>query len=594
MNHRLFILFPELHLSEINALAEKYKCSEIINFTNNTREQQYSIPTLQVHQIENVEQIIQQTINEYTQFVATFSQTTLSKNKTIRHLKINKLPVYWLTPFSVKHPYNHWAYNVFLLKNYLSFHTQPNEKYFVALPNQLKYIAPFINELLKIYSFEIIFSINGKQKNYEQTIFHFFKNHLKNIWRIGQIKPNKEIENKNQTILFLNTPQEFSYLKKVESVAQPYFNNVGLNTVHFCYLDWIKSKTIHSGFYKAKPSFLLLLKIAYSSLCIKYKLKKFRCTIEVNKVQFNTEIILKEIESILIEKSHYLYSYQWLINYFKQSPQLKAVFYEDEFYIFGRIISAAKKQSAATHFTCYGIQHGMFSDFHTVYNISDKEIKPDAQNNENGLPLPDFFITWGNYFTSYFLKHNSLPHGFVKELGNPIYLFKHSKNKYAENGHTKKSFTFLYCLTSEILFEKELPIVNNILQKYQGATLIIRCHPQFVFNVSAHHFHSSVSIKNSENVSLTDDFNLSDIILCSAHSTVFLDALAYNKKVIRLKTNITDSSMNYQSTDCLTLHANNEVPFLEKKQEETIAKNPFLQNETTQWTRFINEMKNHA
>ncbi|NUM49585.1 MAG: hypothetical protein HUU48_00595 [Flavobacteriales bacterium] len=594
MKRPLFILFPEIHSSEINALAEKYKCSEIINFTNNAKGQQYFISSLQAHQIENIEQITQQTILEYTQFVAAFSQTILWNNKTIRHLKINKLPVYWLTPFSVKHPYNHWAYNVFLLKNYLSFHSQTNKKYFVALPNKLKYIAPFINELLKMYSFEIVFSINEKQKKYEQNIFHFLKNHLKNSWSIWQIKPNKEIENKNKKVLFFSTPKAFSFIKKAEQITQPYFLDAGLHTKNLCYLDWTKSKTVPPDFYKAKPTLLQLLQIMLSSFCIKYELKKFRCTVEVNEVMFNTKIILKEIENLLQEKSHYLYSYQWLINYFKQTTHLKAVFYEDEFYIFGRIISAARKQSDATHFNCYGIQHGMFSDFHTVYNISDNEIKPDVLNKDNGLPLPDFFITWGNYFTSHFLKHNSLPQGFIKELGNPIYIYYNLKNKTPENSNNKNKFVFLYCLTSEILFEKELPIVNNILQKYPGATLIVRCHPNFVFNIPTHSFHSSATIINSVNASLIDDFKLSDVILTSAHSTVFLDALAYNKKVIRLKTNITDSSMNYQSTDCLTINANSEIPFLENKPEETTSENPFLQKENIWWTRFINEMKSHA
>lgn len=587
MSSQLFILFHQINDEEINSLIEDHPISEIINLSNNSKQINIKIPTINAHQINEFDIITKNAIYEYTNFVSLFSKENIFNGKTIRDLMVMNLPIYWLISFSVKHPYNHWLYNVFLLKNLLINQQKKANLHLnlIYIPKELNYISTFLTTFFQSLNVKLV----GCQNHtipINKSIFSLIKSNIINIRKILKTKPEKKVNEKDR-VVFLNSQTEASYINKVEKSIFKTLSQKELITENFSYLDWTKNIYINTSFYSRKPSFIPLLKILFQSIFLKIQLKKYKKSINISNTLFNTELVVLEIENFLCEKSHYLYSYFWLQNYFKDNSHLKAVFYEDEFYTFGRVISAAKKNANnSTNFNCYGIQHGMFSYFHTVYSLSDNEIESTSKKINNGIPLPDFFITWGEYFSNQLLKNNSLPKSFIKELGNPIYVFneKNISNK------TNPSFTFLYCLTSQILFEKELPIVNKILSAYPKSTLIIRNHPHFYFPINSSLFDSSCTIINSSKTSLFDDFNLSNVVLTSAHSTVFLDALAVNKKVIRLKTTIFDNSMDYHSNNCLTLDFSAKIPVLINNPNNQPSNNSFLYLDKNRWSAFIDNI----
>lgn len=592
MSNRLFILFHQINTEEISTLIKEHEISEIINFSNNnSSEIGVNIPTLLSHEIEDFDLITKKTIVQYTNFVSEFSKEIIYDGKTIRDLTIVNLPIYWFIPFSVKHPYNQWGYNFFLLKNFLISQQKTSSNNFVYLPKELNNLSSFLTSFLQPFNIELI----GDKTNLvlkKISTFNLIKSNIINIHKILKVKPNNAFNTiKNKSIIFFNTKKESSYINKVEKSIIDTLKLKGLSSENFSYLDWTTNPRINASFYRKRPSILILSKVLIHSIFLKIQLKKYKKNIYKSNNPFCTELVLNEIENFITTKSHYLYSFIWLKNYFRDSSNIKAVFYEDEFYTYGRIISAAKKSTIMLHhFNCYGIQHGMFSDFHTVYHLSDDEIESTSHRFNNGIPLPDFFITWGEYFSNQLLKNNSLKKKFIKELGNPIYVFNQDGKNNKINDGSHQNFTFLYCLTSQILLEKELPIVNRILSIYPNSTLITRCHPNFIFKINPNIFDSTCKVISSSNSNIFDDFKISDIILTSAHSTVFLDALANNKNVIRLKTSISDSSMNYNSTNCLTLDFLDKIPELIIKQNQSSSSNNFLFLEKDRWEVFIDNI----
>lgn len=539
MNNRLYILFPIVNQNELTEVVVNNSITEIVSLAKNINPLVIPASVKIIDNAIDYKEISSNAIQHYTDFVANFSTTKILNNQTIRAIKYVNLPLYWLTPFAIKHPYLHWLYNNFLMKEFLSSSTNKTLEHNIYLPKQYAYLNDFLASFYT--SFKVSFL--GQKKSPQKS--KMIKNHLLNVYKILKTQTLKKNNQKHETVFF-DTGNKSSYIGKIFETFKE--NNVLPNNAELVQpFNWKFNLPINAAYCASKPSLKQLLGVLKTSLTIKTLLKKYNKNITVNGISFNTNIVLIEIENILTNKSHLLYNYLWLTNYFKKNRSTKKVFFEDEFYVSGRLISAAQKNTNSLIKTM-GVQHGFFSDFHTVYHISDAEINELELNKNDGLPLPSIFITWGDYFSEQFLKNNSLNKTFVRAVGNPLYLFdEHIKKQ------PNEQFTILYCLTSETLFYKELPIVQQLLKNYKDVKLVVRNHPNFKFTVSQQLFNKHIKVAASSNSNLNQDMAKADLILTSAHSTIFLDAIHNQTPVLRLKTNIADSSMDINSSFCKTI-----------------------------------------
>jgi len=334
---------------------------------------------------------------------------------------------------------------------------------------------------------------------------------------------------------------------------------------------------------------LELGKVFGQLLRIKIKLKSGQITI-MGKT-YSSNFLTYELNKIISCSPDRIYCYLWLSKFFKyQSSNLKVV-YEDEFYSYGRVISAAKMNAENTKVVCYGIQHGMFSDNHTVYNISDVELNSTTTTSSNGLPIPDFFITWGNYFSNFLLSNNSLPRSYILELGNPLFIFKPAHKSEIESSSTSNQMKVLYCMTSSKLFYQELPLINKLLVKNEHVCLLIRHHPYFSFDIDRSLFVNCESVNISKTKSILSDLANSHVVLTSAHSTIFIDSLAISKPVVRIKTSIHDSTMDRKYANCITIDKKYKGSLIfsemfENSLEESKKEN-FLYLDSDRWLEYL-------
>lgn len=570
--NRLFIISSITNPNELE-VDKKYGIDTLVNLTKSSTNFCSDLKEENLSESEFYPSIFTKSIKDYTSFVSQVSNVKLKNNKTIRDLKIDNLPIYWLTPFSVKHPYSHWLFNVFLLKNYLEEENLTVHQNFIYIPQKLAHIKEFVQDFFKENNLTIVCK-SSKITNQYRRGFSSLKTNLTLIYKALSIKcqsdKNEQIKN-----IFLVSKNSNSYLKKVSTILAPH-KNIPIKSLSF--LNWYNNKSIPRELYECKPIVSELFTVFINLYKRRLNQQSLTCIVTIDGITINTDVILKEINDILIFKPHYFYSYIWLKKYFSLKKESVNFFYEDEFYEIGRVISAAKNNSNNPNIKTYGVQHGMFSDFHTVYNLSDRELLETENGKRDGLPTPDYFITWGNYFTTQFLKNNTLLNTKVKELGNPLYLFNEFTNVV-----NNKNQNILYCLTSEVLFYKELAIVKKVLDQHPNSTLTIRNHPNFQFNIDFSLF--NVNVKISSQKEIKEVFKSASLVLSSAHSTIFLDALAYNTKVIRLKTEIYDESMDIITPNCITL--NKKSKYIPNDNENKTSPAFFLNMDKKKWIELL-------
>jgi hypothetical protein len=151
------------------------------------------------------------------------------------------------------------------------------------------------------------------------------------------------------------------------------------------------------------PNWLDFIGFTYSHYKFLKKIKKIELRSSEKDAFLDENILRVELSNIGYHNHGFLFFYMWLKKYFKTGiGYKKKLFYQDEFYQTGRMISHAQKAAGNSNIFSFGVQHGLFFEGHTVYALTDSEI-----TGKNALPLPDKFIVWGNFFKQIFLKNNS-------------------------------------------------------------------------------------------------------------------------------------------------------------------------------------------
>jgi hypothetical protein len=201
----------------------------------------------------------------------------------------------------------------------------------------------------------------------------------------------------------------------------------------------------------------------------------------------------------------------------------------------GRIISNAAIISNNPNIKTVAYQHGNISESHAVYRFCDAEISDSAPGNKDAIPFPSIFLVWGEYFKKQFLEWCSPNPKMVVVAGNLVYL--ELQKKYSQPKPSGKSIkNILWCTTSLEFARSEFEIMQREL-KTNNFSISLRLHPYYNIKDLLREFipdafYSSISWDDTPDI--YDAINNSDMVVCSGHSTVFIDCLILRKPVIRL------------------------------------------------------------
>lgn len=548
-------------------------------------------------------------LNDFVNQMGKLSIAGFSKNSdcSVRSIKFNTLPLYWLTEISEKHPRTSLVKKLYYFKHL--FHLlnfKGNEVVFVLPGDSTHFISAIreyvhnkINKAIKVtfnVQEPVKLSLNAQLK----LTLDFFKKIriIKNYIRKG-IETKKQVDIKQtDNVIFTYYPETWRddingdyVLHKIEN----YSSGVNHKTLYALFLfEYYSLKEIQIrdkwdlNYFKAFPSLVQILKFNYGLLSAHSSITKFK--LKSNEFDFvNTDVLYFELMAVITRKREYLFNHIWLSNYFKIFKNPVKVFYQDEFYASGRVISAAAKKSENNHIQTYGVQHGIFYEAHTVYSLTDDELNNSANN---GLPIPDKFVVWGEYFKRHFLKYNTKGDDFVISAGNPGYT---AMPETVYSSHKKHNLNILWCTTNKIdIINQYKNIISGFLDNYNDAFVTVRCHPQLDFKSFIgsqllkpdHVKRVKFSLENS----IYEAINTSDIVLSSSGSTVFLDAMVCKKPVFKLVNDdyymgdLGDKEMPkvYSHQDLI-----NEIQRITSDNNATINYSDLLNTNPSQWKKLF-------
>jgi len=490
--------------------------------------------------IDSNNSVHQSAIDDYIQSMSLLSLEC-------RDIKINSLPLYWLTDISEKHPQECVLKNLYYFKHIIKNFKIKHKTIAFVLPESATHFQSAIRQFIEanIYGIEqILFNLSSPIKTIFledfKKVYFFFRKALRTGF---QIRKENKTTNEPDVLIFTYLKQTWRdsiqgdyVLHGIENFAQECKKTSSYAVFFFDYyeINNLKiNKKWSSGYFNNYPTTLKLLRLFIQqilSLQVKSKL--------IKQVDFvNTEVIDVEIKKVIVNKGEYLVNYIWLKNYFSKVTKPMKVFYQDEFYTSGKVVSAAAKFCNNKNIESFGVQHGIFYEAHTVYSITDKEIS--NVKDKDGYPLPHKFVVWGNYFKQHFLKRNALPESFVLAAGFPNYiLYKGDKANKEERSQLK----ILWCTTIKVdVINQYNKIISDFVKNLTMVEIVVRCHP----HVNLYNFILNELIDNdikdrflvSEHKTIQEAINESDVVLSSSGSTIFLDAILCNKPVLKLVNN---------------------------------------------------------
>ncbi|MFI5150585.1 MAG: hypothetical protein ACHQRM_12680, partial [Bacteroidia bacterium] len=354
-------------------------------------------------------------------------------------------------------------------------------------------------------------------------------------------------ENKNQNLIFTTYPSTWS-----ESTKEDVFLDVLMDEskdvkpsfyIPFFYdMDELRSWNWNLNppeFLRAFPNTFQLMVIFLSSLVTQCKIKGVKI-IEGEGDEMGIMKTVLKTELLKIASGYDLFVMEkWLLNYFRSIKQKSNLFYQDEVYISGRIISKAFAESANKKIIAYGVQHCVIYDNFGPYQLTDEEISSTSEGSENGLPLPSYFLMWGSYFKNLFLKRNKLPETFAIISGDLRFAIKYEKRNEEDKrfGSDDRMLTLLWCTTLYEHCVSECEYFKNYLRNDPRSRLVIRQHPN---SDNKEQLKELMGVELADKIEFSDykgifeDFYRADVILATANSTVFIDALVAGKPVVRL------------------------------------------------------------
>lgn len=531
----------------------------------------------------------------YADFMEQLIQVKVD-DKPISDYRIHELSVFWMTASAVKHPITHWNRNFFVLLSILkygrNFINDQFGKIHVIIRPEVQLFQPELARLIEDMGINIAIEVHVSRYLVKpQSLKHLLKSFLIHTKKMFAFKPEQYSSGKEpdqQVFLVHNLTNTHAYQNQFLPVKK-LFNKKGQEITFFPFIEWEAPSFMETDFPQSyarlKPGFLELLQLNSTLLSLFQKIKKARISdMLVDGIGYSSEFIRDELINVLTLNTQQLYSYHWLRKYVKQLDSPLNIFFEDEFYSTGKIVIASAASNALVK--TFGIQHGHFNEAHTVYTLTDLERMPEYNN-----PLPDAFIVWGNYYKQVFGLPSTLNKPEVLSLGSPRYI--HALPKTTEVGNHK----VLWCLTSKECFKLEWEIIKSCDQM-RDFELTIRLHPvPHVSEEDVQELLGDFPYSMSREKNIEESMGKASIIMMSAHSTVFLDAILQKRPSIRLITNRWIGSSRFQNNQLFDVRSSMELSSILKRvkvptksEQSEIA---FLELEEEKWLDFIARNNKH-
>lgn|GEM_PF-5308671 len=456
-----------------------------------------------------------------------------SINKPVREICINGLPIFWITRTAEKHPFDNWLYNLCFFKNFLIEKKELFQKYreiivllpyeYGSSPKDSLFFEDLDAEVFKNVKFQGRIKPSFSSFRFLARLMKFCSEKIYLSQKTSKSPSLSDEPARNLILNILGTPNSpiHDFILKTPS---------NIKTEALVLPAVFKDRSELGDFFRshfpAPARIISLCKNIYEcfQFCKEYYEKELR---------FDIRLILHEIIHA-IGDFNLLLLHSWLTNSFRLYPSGLKVFYEDEMYRSGRIISHSILLSGNKNITSYGYQHGNISESHTVYRFSEDEIS-DAKGARNGVPLPDYFLVWGNYFKKQFLETSNINPERIIVAGNLAYI---NMPRIHEVSKVESLNKILWCTTNLEFALQEFKLFSGWLEKEgRGKELIIRMHPRFNIKDELIKEFGQLTFNNirwDTNKSLYDTLKEVDIVIGSAHSTIFIDAIIFQKPVMRL------------------------------------------------------------
>ncbi|MFN4234160.1 MAG: hypothetical protein ACK4IK_05080 [Bacteroidia bacterium] len=521
----------------------------------------------------------------YLDFLAQLSISKISKNKSIRDFKLYNFPIYWLTSISEKHPRNHWLYSFFLFQEFLKSNYYIDKELVIYLNNQTSELKKNIleinleNEHKRNISFIIL-----EKRNTLRILLGILKSQILSFhFKLESSNSEKQFEKAQIQVISQKCNRVFYTQFKNADFFKDY--QIAFKPLNYFSLQQETYNHISSDFSNFLPGTKKKIEIFLKSFLLFLRITVLLKKIKFNKIKFPSTILKDEFYDVLKNAQLYFSIYFTYIYFFKGIKKRTIFFLEDEFYNHGRIICKAFNDAQNKNVKLFGMQHGMFSESHTVYSILNEEIidihKGDA------IPLPEKFIVWGDFFKNLFHKKNQLNTNFTEVLGCPHYI--HLKSHINTLKKDNKNVNYiLWCTTGVEQFLFELPFVLKLLEFY-SLPIVIRYHPlghiskEFIekkLHGVTYTFDSEKEIYNS----IINSY----FVITSAHSTVVLDCLVCEKKVYRIIFDRSDEEFTEPSEFIINVK---KMEDLESTHNNIFLKdytNKYLYLKEDRWNSFLN------
>ena len=506
-----------------------------------------------------------------------FAEAIINVNNLL-NIKINDTSIYWLSACAVKYHSRHWAKDFFLLLTILEQCRQKIEQYYsslvIILPSKTKSLKYTIEELLQKQEYKLPTQITcDKQPIYKPTLSAIVKSFFKEIKQLKQLKATSE--EPNNIILFTDNTNKSEFITSTQKLFTK--NNKILTTLPYYW----KTNSLPTFFLKSKPSNFQCIKILTQLIKAYNHINKLpHSKISEGNHQISTSFFNNELKLTLRKNINLFIYQQWLNNYFSTLKQPTSIFFEDEFYEIGRAISHAAKPFK--NITTYGMQHAHFMEMHTVYSIYDKEL-------EKGLPIPNHFITWGEGYNQLFLNNNSLFKSYTKALGNPIYVNQNLTITYSTSIEN-----VLWCLTTKECMDIEWECIKNEITK-PNFNLNIRLHPlNHISEIEVNHKLKGIKFNYQNEGSIQHAIVQNDLIISSAHSSTFLDALIAKKYCVRITSRFWNGTIQTDNDYLRTIknekEFQNSLLFFSTNMSTEDIENNILTLSDSKWNDFINSL----
>jgi hypothetical protein len=476
-------------------------------------------------------------LNDYVTTIGELSRVAIGNGKSIRDIKINGLPVFWITSLAEKHDSYHWGQAVFFLKHFLidnaplmSGHSSVN----ILLPVGNAHLAELLNTFFPVgVTANIISTANAGAFSF-LAMMKRLGSYIASIWKTKSFLRSVKKDSCENELLFIGstannmTREAYEFAGKLRSTSVIPFPDAQT----YVYDVW---KTVPASFVRSYPSILQIAAI-YWQVFVSFLYVQGRFKTMSKGLQAFEQILKAELKKSILNV-HAIIIHCWLKNYFKHIGRPIKVFYEDEFYGNGRIISSAAALSGNNNVITYGVQHGVITESHTVYRFTDNELN-DLDSGDR-LPSPDYFIVWGEVFKKMVMAGNSFDPERILVNGNLMY-FRKQYMPAPEVVKTSRGKKLLWCTTLFQYAKMEYALMKEYLLNAGAGdvSLTIRMHPvphirrEDLEKIIDPRILAFTSFNNEQNFS--QQIGEHDVIISSAQSTVYLDGLFAAKLVIRI------------------------------------------------------------